>query len=78
MSTRTAPIDTVTIDNNLMSGGGYTVYCGAEGPTPNSRFTRQPDLPGVLRPRRLLGPMTNCDVDVNSGNIWDDTGAPVE
>ena len=28
MSTNTSPIDNVVIDNNLMSGGGYTVYCG--------------------------------------------------
>ena len=41
MSTNTSPISNVVIDHNLMSGGGYTVYCGTDegGMTPNLTYT---------------------------------------
>ncbi|MGH9119363.1 MAG: hypothetical protein ACRD0A_16275 [Acidimicrobiales bacterium] len=77
MSNNTGPIHTVTIDNNLMSGGGYTVYCGAVAPTPNSRFTNNRISREFFPRGGYWGPTTRCNVDVNSGNVWDDTVAPL-
>ena len=56
MSTNTSPISNVVIDHNLMSGGGYTVYCGTDegGMTPN-RPTRTTSSPGSSSRRAATG-----------------------
>jgi hypothetical protein len=78
MSTNTAPISNVTVENNLMAGGGYTLYCDAGAEVTgidrfiNNRFAR------TWWPRGgYWGPTTGCDNDVYTGNIWDDTGQPL-
>ncbi len=73
----------VTIDDNLVAGGGYTIYGGAgdRGSTANISITNN-------RISRLYFPLggywgwithfTPTDPgNVLSGNVWDDTGAPV-
>jgi hypothetical protein len=80
MSTNTAPINHVVVENNLLVGGGYTIYAGTDvgGPVPdmkvlNNRFSRMffPNG-GYWNPVTATGPTT-----VWSGNVWDDTGQPV-
>jgi Bacterial TSP3 repeat len=68
----------IVIDQNLMAGGGYTVYCedlGRDVPRQiltNNRFSR------VFFPNAgSFGPTTSCatpDV-LAAGNVWDNTGA---
>lgn len=79
ISTNTSPINDVTIENNLLAGGGWTLYCASEvrpaGGTEvvrGNRFSRV-YFPGGGR----LGPAAYCEYPnvVWSGNVWDDTGA---
>jgi hypothetical protein len=63
----------VTIDNNLLDGGAYALYCerGAKGTNyvvTNNHFGR----------RSAYGPTIECtDESPWSGNVWDNTGQPV-
>lgn len=67
----------VTISNNLIAGGAYTLYC----PIPlsvnfkiiNNHFSR------IFYPNAgAFGPQADCsDETVISGNVWHDTGAAV-
>lgn len=73
-----------TISDNLMAGGGYTLYAGQNSGAPatynikvtNNRFSRLYFSRGGY-----YGPVTAYNPDgvgnVWSGNIWDDTGASV-
>lgn len=89
ISTNTAPIGNVTIERNLMAGGGWTVYCGtSEGGFPFGS--------NIFRDNRIArsfytwpfgedhengdvggyyGPMTSCRASniAASGNVWDET-----
>jgi hypothetical protein len=73
------PRDSV-IDNNLLAGGGYTVYAGEDNATgikvTNNRFSRRYYPNGGY-----WGPgadyANNGTGNVWTGNIWDDTGATV-
>jgi hypothetical protein len=71
-----------TITDNLLAGGGYTIYAGGQGPTPtfnikitNNRISR------IFFPNGgSYGPLAKWENGTGnewSGNIWDDTGAPV-
>jgi hypothetical protein len=79
LSTNTAPIEKVVIDNNLLSGGGYTVYCGT---TDGGVATRMTYTNNVISreffPRGgFYGPATDCDdVEVAHGNRFDGSGDP--
>jgi hypothetical protein len=66
----------IVVDNNLMSGGGWTLYCGRSGAEnetiTNNRFSRE------FWPRSgYWGPMSSCEQAQRSGNVWDDTGARI-
>jgi hypothetical protein len=79
MSTNTEPIDRVTIDHNLVSGGGYTVYCGTdEGDVAtNSSYTRNVLSREYFRTGGRWGPTTHCDEVVTAnGNVWDGEYVP--
>jgi Right handed beta helix region len=64
----------VTISNNLMAGGTYTLYCPHDSSSNvrvlNNRVSR------MFHPQGgQYGPWTDCDkVAQVSGNAWDDTG----
>jgi hypothetical protein len=79
MSTNTEKIDRVTIDHNLMSGGGYTVYCGTTegGVATNSSYTRNVISREYFRNGGRWGATTHCDrVSDGSGNVWDGEYVP--
>lgn len=72
-----------TVDNNLVAGGGYTIYAGGGGfgvshdiHITNNRFSRMyfPASGGY-------GPYTAFDTggagNIWAGNVWDDSGLPV-
>ena len=73
----------VTIDDNLLAGGGYTIY-GGEGPKgqpsrvviTNNRFsTKFFQRGGKWGPAIYFS--THAPGDVWAGNVWDGTGRPV-
>ncbi len=78
MSTNTSPISNVRITNNLMAGGGYTLYCNA-GSKVSSEAVIGNRFSKLFFPNGgYWGPTTGCeDANVYSGNIWDDTLAPL-
>jgi len=77
MSTNSNPISNVTITNNLMAGGGYTLYCNVSGiDVPNEVVTGNRFAKSFWSKSGYWGPMTGCaQADTFSGNVWDETGA---
>jgi hypothetical protein len=73
LGTNTSPIDRVVIDHNLMSGGGYTVYCGtSSGVATHTSYTNNVISREFYPNGGYWGPTTECEkVDVAHGNIWD-------
>jgi hypothetical protein len=76
MSTNTSPIKNVTIVDNLMAGGGYTLYCNAGPDVPNETVTGNRFSKVFFAKGGYWGPLTGCgQADTYSGNVWDDTGS---
>jgi hypothetical protein len=77
MSTNTSPITNVVIDDNLMAGGGYTVYCGTDegGPSRGTTvYTNNIISKAFFSKGGYWGPTIKCDeVTTNAGNTWDGT-----
>jgi hypothetical protein len=72
--TNFGPVDNVLIEQNYLNGGNYTLFIFGEGETTDvrvlgNRFGRDHRY-GVRR-------ITAFDVQW-SGNVWDDTGQPIE
>jgi hypothetical protein len=79
LSTNTSPIDGVKIDSNLMSGGGYTAYCGTAegGPATATTYTNNVISSEYFSKGGYYGATTECDhVTAASGNIWDGSYVP--
>jgi hypothetical protein len=79
LSSNTSPIRNATITDNLLGGGGYSLYCA--GSADGSRVTNI-----VATGNRFArtwysgggywGPTAYCQyADVYGNNVWDDTGA---
>jgi hypothetical protein len=78
MSTNTSGISNVTIRDNLLAGGGYTLYCNAGPDVPNETVTGNRFARTYYPRAGFWGATTGCQMaDVDSGNVWDDTGVPV-
>ena len=72
-------VKNVTVDDNLLAGGNYLIYCGTPGKiTPNLTVTNN-RFSKLLYPNGgFYGPTANCDGAAQwSNNYWDDTLAPV-
>lgn len=73
-----------TITDNLLAGGGYTIYGGANAggqPTSNIKITNN-RISRIYFPNGgAFGPLAAFDAsgpgNVFSGNVWDNTGLPV-
>jgi hypothetical protein len=83
-----APVTDVIVENNLLAGGGYVVYGGS---VPGKRFSAQAARIRVTGNRfgraffpdgGRFGPVSGFDPsrpgNVWAGNVWHDSGAPVE
>ena len=73
------------IDRNLLAGGGYTIYGGANpGGAPTSRISITGNrISRMYFPKGgYYGPLAAWDGsgsgNVWQGNVWDDTGLPIE
>jgi hypothetical protein len=76
MSTNSNPIHNVSITNNLMAGGGYTLYCNAGPDVPSEVVTGNRFAKTFWTRGGYWGPMTGCGMaDTYRNNVWDDTGA---
>ena len=81
LSSNTSHVSSVTVDNNLLAGGGYSLYCAGMNDrssvdhivATNNRFSKW------FHPRGgYWGPTAYCEfADTMSGNVWDDTGGPL-
>ncbi len=81
LSTDFAPLGTVVVTNNLLAGGGYTLYGGAGGTggvgsetVTGNRFSRLYFSHGGEWGPDAYMPTGSYTW---SGNVWDDTGQPV-
>ena len=70
-------VTNMVVDNNLLAGGGFTLYCpGADGgfTWTNNRFSRL--LVGTVGG---FGPIYDtCAQHTNSGNVYHETGKPLK
>ena len=79
MSTNTEAIRNVTIQDNLLGGGGYSLYCNAGGQVINeaaagNRFSR-----AYFDKGGFWAPIFGCDTaDVFAANVWDETDEPLQ
>lgn len=77
MSTNTSAIRDVAIVDNLVAGGGWTIYCSttAGGPVLGTFVFSGNRVAKTYFPRGgFWGPLTGCP---SSGAIWDDSGLPI-
>lgn len=77
MSTNTSPIRDVWIVDNLVAGGGYSIYCGTAtgGPVLGTFVFTGNRVARTYFPRGgYWGPLTSCP---SGGAVWDDTGLPI-
>ena len=64
------------VKDNLLAGGGWTLYCPADASTNvqilNNAFSTKffPNVGG-------FGPATNCAGEIQSGNVYHETGEPI-
>lgn len=78
MSTNTSPIRDVAIMDNWIAGGGYTLYCNAGPVVPNETVTGNRFARTYFPKGGFWGPTAHCeDATVYTGNVWDETGAPL-
>lgn len=77
-ATSSGPTSTdTTISNNLLAGGGYTLYCPGS-PTVNFRVLNN-HFSTIFHPAvGLYGPSTGCNSnEIKSGNVYHESGQPV-
>jgi hypothetical protein len=72
MSSNTSSIRDVSIVDNLMAGGGYTLYCNAGPDVANETVTGNVFARTWYSRGGYWGPTAHCeDADVFSGVVWD-------
>jgi hypothetical protein len=77
MSTNTSPIRDVWITNNLVAGGGYTIYCGTDsgGKVQGTLVYTGNRIARTYFPKGgYWGPSTKCPA---GGAVWDDTNVAI-
>lgn len=82
LGTALGPLSNVTVENNLLNGGGYTIYAGGINEDTqnlvfrNNRFMRSPQ--GFFANGGRWGPVSyydnNAPGNVWTGNVWDNNG----
>jgi hypothetical protein len=76
------PVTGATIEDNVLAGGGYTFYAGAGGSAGQAIVMRHNRFSRAVYPKGgYYGPVAAWSAtapgNVWTGNVWDDTGAPV-
>lgn len=73
-------IANVTINHNLVAGGGYAIYGGSGGrfgPVSNVKITNNRFSAQFFSHGGFWGPWAYVDGVTRSGNVWDHTGVPI-
>lgn len=71
-------VDNVLIEDNLMAGGGYTLYCEQDGPATNYRVINNHFSQKFYATVGAFAAWTDCaDEPVLTGNVVHETGQPV-
>jgi hypothetical protein len=77
ISNRSGADTNILIDNNLMAGGAYTLYCEQGSTGINYRVTGN-HFSTVFHPTvGAYGPSTDCSDETQSGNVIHETGQPI-
>jgi len=71
-------VKNITIDNNLMSGGAYSLYCQQQGKAKNQVVTNNRFSTKWAAKGGVYGPWTDCTDETHSGNAWYETGKPLD
>jgi hypothetical protein len=83
MSSNTASVSNVNISNNLIAGGGFTLYCGGindPNSVTNETVSNNRISNAYWSNGGYYGPLAYCGAgfaDTFSGNVWDETGASI-
>jgi hypothetical protein len=65
------------IKDNLLAGGGYTLYCPK--PTTTNFQIIDNSFSTMFYPKvGYFGPATDCDGEIASGNVYHETGLPLK
>jgi hypothetical protein len=67
----------ILVENNLMAGGSYTLYCDYEGTATNYRVINNRFSRAFSRVVGAYGPSEGCSDETLSGNVYHETGAAV-
>jgi hypothetical protein len=67
----------ITVDNNILAGGGYTMYCNQFGRGTNSAYTNNRFSTVFVPTVGGFGPWSECADENISGNVYHETGLPV-
>jgi hypothetical protein len=67
----------VIIDNNLLAGGAYTLYCEQGATGNNYRVTNNAFSQKFSQKVGAYGPATDCSDETQSGNHYYETGQPL-
>jgi hypothetical protein len=67
----------ILVDNNVLAGGGYTLYCDQEnhgGPSTNTAYRNNRFSRVFVSTVGGFGPWSDCTDEVISGNVYHETG----
>jgi hypothetical protein len=67
----------VLIQDNLLAGGAFTLYCEQDAKGTNYRVIGNHFSRKFASKVGAYGPWTGCSDETQSGNVYDDTGQPV-
>jgi hypothetical protein len=64
----------IIVDNNILAGGGYTLYCNQGGRSATDSYTNNRFSRIYISTVGGFGPWTDCDDENTSGNVYHETG----
>jgi hypothetical protein len=69
----------VLIENNLMAGGAFTLYCEQDGTSGTNYQVLNNHFSTIFFPRSGdFGPSVDCNNETYSGNVYHESGLPVD
>ena len=72
----------IVVDDNVLAGGGFTLYCeqenlGGDG-NPQPQYTNNRFSTIYRSTIGGFGPGYDCADEIRSGNVYHETGAPIK
>ena len=69
--------ENILIENNLLAGGAYALYCNSPGAGVNYRLINNRFSTRFKATVGFYGPLTDCRDETQSGSVYHETGKPV-